>query len=261
MDVNGETFASNDQALYQHSLKDAGTDLGCAAQVQDGVTPNQYGTWSYGRAGWCPGSAVTPWIVDVTSGMRPGMKAIIGYAGLFNSSTYAPKPCHGKACADNGFAPEIKMVSRLVLYEHPYNKDLDGSPASEPESWARPAAEGRSVQLPIDHPVEDGQVHWGWMGGVQSNVDKGLWPQDRSDAPVELLEAAAPSQPQGMRHGASSWRGGRLVERGGWPGLAGRALGKTGSLAGVGAVFVVAGMLEVLRRRRRVAAGLEYTSV
>jgi len=72
--------------------------------------------------GWCPGGAVAPWIVDVTKSMRPGMKAIIGYAGLFNSTGYSPKPCHGDACAPNGFAPEIKMMSRLVLYEHPYTK-------------------------------------------------------------------------------------------------------------------------------------------
>jgi hypothetical protein len=78
VDVNGETYVSNDEALYEYALKDAGSELGCAAQVQDGVTPNQYGTWNYGRAGWCPGGAVTPWIVDVTKGLRPGMKAMIG---------------------------------------------------------------------------------------------------------------------------------------------------------------------------------------
>ena len=72
--------------------------------------------------GWCPGGAVAPWIVDVTKSLRPGMKAIIGYVGLFNSTGYSPKPCHGDGCAPNGFAPEIKMMSRLVLYEHPYTK-------------------------------------------------------------------------------------------------------------------------------------------
>ena len=51
MDVDGETFASNDEQLYEHSLTEAGSELGCAAQVQNGVTPNQYGTWNFGRAG------------------------------------------------------------------------------------------------------------------------------------------------------------------------------------------------------------------
>jgi hypothetical protein len=31
----------------------AGTDLGCMEQVAFGVTPNQYGTWYFGRGGWC----------------------------------------------------------------------------------------------------------------------------------------------------------------------------------------------------------------
>ena len=33
VDVGGETMVSQDAALYQHTLKDAGSDLGCAAQV------------------------------------------------------------------------------------------------------------------------------------------------------------------------------------------------------------------------------------
>ena len=76
----GDTFVANDEALYEHKLVDAGSELGCASRVQDGVTPNQYGTWNFGRAGWCPGGAVAPWVVDVTKGLRPGMKAMIGCA-------------------------------------------------------------------------------------------------------------------------------------------------------------------------------------
>ena len=36
------------------------------AQVSLGVVPNQYGTWPFGRAGWCPGQHVDWWEVDVT---------------------------------------------------------------------------------------------------------------------------------------------------------------------------------------------------
>ena len=35
-------------------------------KVHLGVVPNQYGTWPYGRAGWCPGQQVEWWEVDVT---------------------------------------------------------------------------------------------------------------------------------------------------------------------------------------------------
>ncbi|GAB5358298.1 hypothetical protein AAMO2058_000446000 [Amorphochlora amoebiformis] len=40
----------------------AGTEYGCEERVVAGVTPNQAGTWSVGRAGWCPGGVVQPTI-------------------------------------------------------------------------------------------------------------------------------------------------------------------------------------------------------
>jgi hypothetical protein len=39
----------------------------------------QGGTWTYPRAGWCPGDKVTPWDVDVTSFVTPGSPAILDY--------------------------------------------------------------------------------------------------------------------------------------------------------------------------------------
>ena len=33
-------------------------ELGCAEEVDSGVTPNEYGTWLYGRDGWCNGREV-----------------------------------------------------------------------------------------------------------------------------------------------------------------------------------------------------------
>jgi len=41
------------------SFDNAGTETGCSDLVRDlGVTPNQYGTWFYGRNGWCPGQVL-----------------------------------------------------------------------------------------------------------------------------------------------------------------------------------------------------------
>jgi hypothetical protein len=39
----------------------------------------QAGTWKYDRAGWGPGSLVTPWDVDVTGVLQPGVPALIQY--------------------------------------------------------------------------------------------------------------------------------------------------------------------------------------
>ena len=40
---------------------------GCKQIVEQGVVANQYGSWPYGRAGWCPGQDVKQWRYDITS--------------------------------------------------------------------------------------------------------------------------------------------------------------------------------------------------
>ena len=60
---------------------------GCVDQVDHGMTPNQYGTWWFGRGGWCPGMQVEPYVVDVTDEAAPGTHATIAYQGLFNNRT------------------------------------------------------------------------------------------------------------------------------------------------------------------------------
>jgi hypothetical protein len=42
---------------------------GCAeiSELELGTTPNEYGTWLYGRDGWCDGRGVIPWVRDITS--------------------------------------------------------------------------------------------------------------------------------------------------------------------------------------------------
>jgi len=146
------------------------------------------------------------------------------------------------------------MMSRLVLYEYPYNKDLDGSTAKEPKSWANPT-ERKTVAKPAPGaaPVDDGQTHWGWLGGEETAADAGLWPQD--DAPVEMLQVAS------SRDAALGYESRRAREEGGgrrvW--VSGSALVEMGTFAGVG-VAVVVFLMEV-RRRQRVAMGQDYTSV
>ncbi len=40
----------------------------------------QFGTWKFDRAGWCPGSAVEPWTIDVTDLGKPGGTLQLSYA-------------------------------------------------------------------------------------------------------------------------------------------------------------------------------------
>jgi hypothetical protein len=57
--------------------------LGCADEVDTGVTPNEYGTWLYGRNGWCNGREVVPWVIDLSDDIGlTGEAALIAPDGL-----------------------------------------------------------------------------------------------------------------------------------------------------------------------------------
>ena len=103
--INGQEFVKTNN--------DAGTASGCAARVEDGVVPNQWGSWPFGRSGWCPGMDVKPWEVDLTNVVHAGDNTIT-YKGLFGGNDYVPRPA---ASADNnGFGANINLRSYLVFW-------------------------------------------------------------------------------------------------------------------------------------------------
>ena len=102
-----------DDKEYMHDQPWVGNNYGCAAQVPMGTVPNQYGTWTLGRAGWCPGMDVKPFVADVTESVSPGEAVTISYKGLFNGADYQPEP----SGSGQGFGANITMSSWLVLYE------------------------------------------------------------------------------------------------------------------------------------------------
>jgi hypothetical protein len=83
----------------------AGTETGCIAEDTNGMTPNQAGTWWYGRGGWCPGKQVDPWVSDVTAAVTPGQMATVTYEGLYGGLT--PPDTMGN----------IVLASYLVVWE------------------------------------------------------------------------------------------------------------------------------------------------
>lgn len=95
--VNGMVF-TKDHPLAQKQD-------GCIGELENGLVPNQGGTWWFGRGGWCPGQQVVPYVVDVTSAVKPGEKTLVSYRGLLN----------GKLPPDN--AGQIVMSSYLVVHE------------------------------------------------------------------------------------------------------------------------------------------------
>ena len=91
-------------STFTQAFTDPGIDDGCARKVEDGVVPNQAGTWWFGRGGWCPGQRVDPFVVDVSEEAP---------AGSFVSVMYE--------ATQNGFAPQdglgkIEHRSWLVVY-------------------------------------------------------------------------------------------------------------------------------------------------
>jgi hypothetical protein len=85
-------------------------ELGTIAQ---GVKPNQYGTWGYGRAGWCPGQDVHPMITDITDYISIGEENAIDYDACRvqgNSCVTAP------ICQGDGYCPEIAVSSYIIIW-------------------------------------------------------------------------------------------------------------------------------------------------
>jgi hypothetical protein len=91
--------------VYKKDYPMAGSETGCVADTANGMTPNQGGTWWYGRGGWCPGAPVIPWDNDVTKDAPAGASVSVSYRGLYGNAT----PPDGSG--------NIDMNSYLVVYE------------------------------------------------------------------------------------------------------------------------------------------------
>lgn len=98
-------FKVNVGAPFLKEHKEAGSIDQCIAHVDQGMIPNQGGTWWYGRGGWCPGQHVDPWSVDVTADVKVGETAAITYQGLFQNAV--PKEGSG----------DITLASYLIIYK------------------------------------------------------------------------------------------------------------------------------------------------
>lgn len=103
-------FTVNGSA-YMEEHADAKDNEGCYKLVDEGVVPNQFGTWPFGRAGWCPGQDVKPWVQDVSDVLVSGENTI-GYRALFRDEPYTPRPNN-----QGDYMPELRLQTWLVRYE------------------------------------------------------------------------------------------------------------------------------------------------
>ena len=96
--MNGTEFVIEDEWV---DVQD-----GCEQQVDEGTVPNQYGTWWYGRNGWCPGKEVAVERQDITSLVTAGTTA------TFDHETFGP---NGDPTA--GGTGRIEVESWMAVYE------------------------------------------------------------------------------------------------------------------------------------------------
>jgi len=73
---------------YVREFPEAGSSQDCMDKVGQGTVPNQYGTWWYGRSGWCPGKEVPLAPTDVTEQIVVGDDNTFTYYGLYNGEPY-----------------------------------------------------------------------------------------------------------------------------------------------------------------------------
>ena len=84
---------------------------------------DQYGTWTYPRAGWCPGADVIPWEVDLTPSLVPGQSTPITYGLATYENTCRPGldtcvGCNAGATCDDGHSlPYYYLSSLVIAYE------------------------------------------------------------------------------------------------------------------------------------------------
>ncbi len=108
--INGGVYEFN------QSFPDASSSNHCMQPetIQStGVIPNQYGTWGYGRAGWCPGRDVTPYTMDITDYIALGDDNVIDYTACRVSGNSCVNP---PTCQGDGYCPEIAMSSYIIIY-------------------------------------------------------------------------------------------------------------------------------------------------
>lgn len=81
---------------------------GCQKSVGDGTVANQKGSWPYGRAGWCPGLDVAPWLHDITAWVNWAGQNEILYQGLWNGQQYS----------ETSNNPNIRTLVWVIYYEN-----------------------------------------------------------------------------------------------------------------------------------------------
>ena len=132
---------------------------GCQNMMNDGVVANQFGSWPYGRAGWCPGQDVKQWRYDITSWVNWGSENNLSYRGLYQGQEYVPQD-------DTGGGRNIRAVIWLVYYNASGN-EMGASSMSSDVALSNDLTEvcgvGADHGACQQHIIEDSRLDVGTM--------------------------------------------------------------------------------------------------
>ncbi len=71
---------------YKKVHPEAGSSNKCMPNMANGMTPNQGGTWWFGRGGWCPGMQVDPWVADLAGAITTTTASFTYHGQLANKT-------------------------------------------------------------------------------------------------------------------------------------------------------------------------------
>jgi len=138
----------------------------------------QGGTWTYPRAGWCPGDAVDPWDQDITSSVVPGQPATLDYdVEPYENFCRPTNPdcVDGVTCPDCDYnssghtPPHYSIQSQLIFYRSRVHE-------RDPQFLFRSGEE--AAEEPPPRPVKKGKDLMAGSGG-DSATGPTLQPGDR----------------------------------------------------------------------------------
>ncbi|MFH1436941.1 MAG: peptide-N-glycosidase F-related protein [Pseudomonadota bacterium] len=90
------------------------------------IGPLQAGTWTYERAGWCPGAYVLPHVFDITEALSPGAENTFTYGILTRTLRVYENTCRP------GAGDEDNTCVGCVFNDNPGNCDYDGGMHTQP---------------------------------------------------------------------------------------------------------------------------------
>lgn len=155
---NAAEFSNMTHSIWVNGTQTHTQNLWKADCNQNPCSP-QSGTWTFSRAGWCPGQEVTPDDFDITSAVQLGQPATLDYRlqPYFNScSPWNPNCSNGSTCTQCNYnsgshtQPNYKISSQLIIYSSTPLVEVEAEIAQRIEVYPNPSGGMFKVDLQLD---------------------------------------------------------------------------------------------------------------